>query len=243
MKISNDSVSFCIPITAANFEELKKDLEAAVQEHPEFIEFRRDYFTEENAEDKAFACFKQVRDNGIGVIYTYRDKTEGGFREVSSDEKIASAKKALESHCCDYVDIEKVTDPFYTSEIVDMVLEAKVGLIRSIHNFDSVPSYEAVMDKLEKCSVFSDVVKAAYYCNSIDDVMVLIQVGRDFKKKHHKPLVLVAMGPYGIVSRVIPEMLSSSLSYTAGKRISAPGQISLEDTETVRRILELKPNA
>ena len=83
----------------------------------------------------------------------------------------------------------------------------------------------------------SDIAKIAVMPVSEKDVLTLLQATLEAKEKHVKiPLITMAMGGKGSITRIAGGLFGSSITFAAGKRSSAPGQIGIEQ---LRQAIEI----
>ena len=60
----------------------------------------------------------------------------------------------------------------------------------------------------------------------------------DMEEKHVKqPIITMSMSGMGVISRFAGEIFGSALTFGAVKKASAPGQIDVEDLNTVLQII------
>jgi 3-dehydroquinate dehydratase-1 len=69
------------------------------------------------------------------------------------------------------------------------------------------------------------------------DVLTLLAATAQADAKGGIPLISMAMGPLGSVTRMIGGVFGSSLSFAVGEAASAPGQIPIADLNTVYDII------
>jgi 3-dehydroquinate dehydratase-1 len=121
----------------------------------------------------------------------------------------------------DCVDIE--IDAAICEEVVTMA-KGKAVII-SEHDFEKTPTQSQlgaiVRRAVEKGA---DIVKIATQANSAEDVTRLLR----FTKDRKEPMVTIAMGEAGTISRFIAPLFGSLFTYGFTNRAVAPGQISLE---------------
>jgi 3-dehydroquinate dehydratase I len=118
----------------------------------------------------------------------------------------------------DSVDIELGTG------ISDAVLSAAAGktIIVSEHDFASTPDTAALQSMADRAKKQgADIFKIAAMANSRDDVVRLLQ----FTYMCDVPMVSIAMGPLGTVSRVIAPLFGSLFTYGYLTKPVAPGQL------------------
>lgn len=233
--ISREDVSFCVPLTSTNIDELQKSINDILKTDIRLIEYRRDYLEDPKEEDEIFKLLKDLRDReGIEVIYTNRSFKEGGEKNISTESRRASLKNALEKDAFDYIDIEEISYDDFKDILSDLSPTKKI--IKSYHNFDSTPESEEILDHLLKNNIESDIVKAAFMIHDPDELGKLWVAALKFREKENeKPLILIGMGEDGTFSRVYPELVSSNLSFSPiGKNSSAPGQLNYELIKLLR---------
>lgn len=102
----------------------------------------------------------------------------------------------------------------FTGETTIMVSE---------HNFEKTPSNSELSDIVKRaCDQNAQIVKIAVMANSSADVRRLMH----FTESCEKPLVSIAMGQLGTVSRVIAPLFGSLFTYGYIRNAVAPGQLS-----------------
>ncbi len=90
---------------------------------------------------------------------------------------------------------------------------------------------------LEAERLGGDVAKVAVMPRDCADVLTLLAATAQADAKSRIPLISMAMGPFGSVTRMIGGEFGSSLSFAVGEGSSAPGQIPIADlARGVRRL-------
>jgi 3-dehydroquinate dehydratase-1 len=79
------------------------------------------------------------------------------------------------------------------------------------------------------------VAKVAVMPDTMTDVIRLLSATERASRQLPVPLITMAMGSLGVVTRVFGSLFGSALTFAAGEKSSAPGQIPIE---TLREILE-----
>ena len=84
----------------------------------------------------------------------------------------------------------------------------------------------------------ADIVKLAVMPRRQADVAELLLATAQFKEQFpDTPLITMSMGSMGVVSRVCGESFGSCVTFGAGEKASAPGQLPVEELDTMLRIL------
>ena len=98
-------------------------------------------------------------------------------------------------------------------------------ILVSEHDFEKTPSFDALQSMVDRALLQgADIIKIAVMARSTADVTRLLRFTEDCKV----PLVTIAMGPLGSVSRVIAPLFGSLFTYGFIHRPVAPGQLSVE---------------
>ncbi len=111
-------------------------------------------------------------------------------------------------------------------------------IVASTHDFTGTPSPQVIADQLEAMAATgADVCKLAVMPHSALDVAALLTATATRATVSKVPLITMAMGPLGIVSRLAGQVFGSCATFaTLGDAGSAPGQVPLDE---VLRALDL----
>ncbi len=239
-EIRKNNYGLCMPLTGENMQVLENEINEGLGKNYGFFEWRRDYFKDalKTEGDYLKEICSLVREKAL--IYTFRNAREGGVSHVSDQVRLEKIKAAIKSGLIDYIDIELDNDPYFLAEIDKMLAGSAVKKILSYHNFKKTPADELLINRLDQmCLNQADVFKIAIHTGSLADLRRLIGLSLDYGKKTPKPLIVIAMGPLGRITRIAPEFCGGSLSFAAGKKQTAPGQLSYEEILGQRKALGL----
>ena len=107
----------------------------------------------------------------------------------------------------------------------------------SNHHFDRTPSIEEMVKRMETMDRFgADILKLAVMPKSDEDLMSLLTATVMMKRRTEKQVITMSMGKTGVLSRLCGEASGSAVTFAAGIKASAPGQIP---AERMRRTLQL----
>ena len=84
----------------------------------------------------------------------------------------------------------------------------------------------------------ADVAKIAVMPQSMDDVLALLAATERASRNVDIPLVSMAMGPLGAVTRAAGWIFGSAMTFAVGASSSAPGQMPIEDVRLVVEALQ-----
>ena len=149
------------------------------------------------------------------VLVTCRPTWEGGQFDGTEEERHRLLHQAFELGA-EWVDLEWRGG-------FERLVTGRHGqnVVLSMHAFDETPS-DLETRYRDMRATGAEVVKLATYAGSADDVIRLLELGRG---SGSAPIVLVGMGPIGVVSRLLPHRFRSAWTY-AGEGV-APGQVPL----------------
>lgn len=233
----------CLPLLSKNKEELLKDTKELLKSNPDLLEWRIDYFDEEILKDRALLEetmeeLAQITKN-IPLILTCRHIEEGGNKKISQNKRKDIIKRALELDLADIIDLEMMNDLDFIKDIKNLVKKENKYLILSYHNFDSTEDIESIINKIiQGENLGGDISKIAYMANSYDDSLNLLTATNKSREKVDIPVIGIAMGEYGKLSRVVGGFFGSDISFASGKESSAPGQLTKQDIEKILEILK-----
>jgi len=234
----------CIPLISANRNELLADVEVGVANGCDFLEWRRDHFMPGEqltaAEEQDLLNEIKTRMPNQGLIYTYRSHLEGGVYETRDEIRTAAVIAAIKSNRVDYVDVELNSDPALLEQIKEVLKTSETQWLVSSHNFEKTPpvaEINAVFCAMERAG--GDVLKLAVMPQSMDDVRHLIQTTLTYNENSRKPMIAIAMGSLGAITRIAPDLCGGSLTFAAGAGKTAPGQLSLEEIIDLRKRMAL----
>jgi 3-dehydroquinate dehydratase-1 len=242
--IEKNKFAACIPIISAQRSELMADVDAAVGNECDFIEWRRDYFRQGEilSRQEEMEILKEIgqRMKNQGLIYTYRSHLEGGVYATSDAIREVAIKTAIESGIVDYVDVELESNHQFLERIIAAIKDKPTGWIASHHNFRKTPAaseIESIYALMEASG--ADVLKLALMPNTVEDVRHLLLANLLHNELSELPLIAIAMGELGGMTRIAPELCGGSLTYAAGAGKTAPGQMDLAEIRAFRKKLGL----
>lgn len=232
----------CTPLVGASEEALLGELAAVVAKRPDLLEWRVDFFTEIADTGRVVALAKQIRARaeGIPIIFTRRSIREGGT-PIPLDEKqvFALYGAVCRSGAVDLFDYELSVEAPYFEQAVELARETGVRLIASFHNFQETPSADALLDKFVAMeNAGADIAKIAVMPQDLRDVLTLLEATLRARNALKIPVISMSMGGMGSLSRLFGWVFGSSVSFAVGGKSSAPGQVPIEDLNSVVDIVQ-----
>ena len=223
----------CLPILAEKEEDLFAQARENIEMHPDLLEWRIDGY--ENVEDieRCLVILKELRGlaGNIPILATCRAYEEGGFRALSKERRLKLITSVAESGLADIVDIEICNGSGFVDQVKQTALKNQTKLILSYHNFSETPSEEFLVDKLvEGQEMGADITKLAVMPKDAADVLTLLSATNRARNENVQiPMVTVAMGGEGKISRVAGGLFGSDITFAVGTDSSAPGQLPIAE--------------
>jgi len=232
----------CTPLVGRTFDKLMTELDVVLPKKPDVLEWRVDFFEHigDTAAVIAAALAIKSKAGSIPLLFTRRSIIEGGEKIVLNEGQVMALYSALcDSKSIDLIDYEMANDAANIARVRTAAQANDIKLVLSFHNFSYTPGLEALTDKfLQAEQLGADVAKVAVMPRDLDDVLTLLTATRQASKKLRIPLISMSMGPYGSLTRMIGGVFGSALSFAVGAASSAPGQVPIEDLNTVLTILQ-----
>lgn len=229
----------CVSLVADTLEQIEQQMEILKSLPHDIIEVRMDYFhiLEKEFLVKAFNIVRNMENETV-VLATFRTKAEGGERELTVEEYENLYIGLIEEKLVDVIDVELFKGEEVGKKLVEKAKEHGIYTVFSNHDFQKTPQNEEMKLRLRKMKELgADVVKIAVMPNSMEDVYRLLSITTEIKEELKSPVITMSMGKNGMISRLIGESTGSCLTFGAGKKASAPGQISADKLKEVLEII------
>ena len=230
----------CTPLVGRTLTDILAELDLVLPKKPDMLEWRVDYF--EGIVDTALvvSVAKAIKTaaNGIPLLFTRRSIMEGGERiALNEDQVVALYSAVCASKYIDLIDYEMVNDAANIARVREAAHANGISLVLSFHNFKCTPEQETLVGRFITAErLGADIAKVAVMPNDPDDVLTLLSATRQASGQVQIPVISMSMGSYGALTRIFGWVFGSALTFAVGARGSAPGQIPIEDLNTVLNI-------
>lgn len=236
-------LKIAVPNVGTNEEEILNSAMKIADAKPDLLEWRIDYYSVgiKNVEKLAQTA-KKLRNyvKELPILVTFRTKNEGGVCELDEDDYLNLIETIIKKHLGDAVDIELFHDEKRVKYLAQLAHNYNVTVIMSNHDFEKVPAKDEIEFRLKKMAKLgADVPKLACMPHNASDVLTLLEATSETSSLIANPLITMAMGNIGKVTRVAGQVFGSSLSFGTVGKTSAPGQLSIEDLRNAEKYLAL----
>ena len=231
----------CVPIVGKTREEI---LEAAKNILPigaDVVEWRVDWYEDIFDFEKVEETAKQLREvlGEMPILFTFRTSKEGGEKAIETETYVELNQNAAKTGLIDLVDVEAFTGDEAVKAIVEIAHANGVKVIASNHDFHKTPAKEEIVSRLRKMQELgADIPKIAVMPQNTKDVLTLLAATEEMASEYaDRPIITMSMSGTGVISRLCGEVFGSALTFGAVGKVSAPGQMRIEDLTTVLGLL------
>jgi len=176
------------------------------------------------------------------LIFTCRDVEEGGARPLAVDHRFRLMMMALTSGHCDLLDAELVMGEKMIATLSSGAAATGTGLILSCHDFTATPDEATIFAKLKQArDLDAAIAKVAVTPKKAEDLLVLFAATCRARQALAIPLITVAMGQDGRLSRIAGGLFGSDVTFAAGRGASAPGQVPIRRLREEMKLLYPTP--
>lgn len=237
LTIGEGKPKICVPVVETTTEKIIQQIQEL--QNCDLIELRIDFY--ENIHDlkQVHELLLQVRQQtNLPLLLTYRSLKEGGHIQLSDQEYLSLVQTACQSGCIDIVDIELESGNMLVYQLVEIAHQNHVNVLMSYHDFEKTPTVMEMKERLEKMEIMgADICKIAVMPFSYKDVIQLLNTTMEMSQRLTRPLVTMSMGKIGKITRIVGELVGSSITFASVGQSSAPGQLTLEDMQTLLEVI------
>lgn len=237
--IGEGTPKIIVPIMGDSESELLEEIEYIKELNPDVIEWRADAFKRvaNYAAVKHMLSLIREKVPNTALLFTFRTEQEGGNCPMSLVDYFNLIKVVLDTKQVELIDMELLTDETMLREMMNHAKQQGVKIILSNHEFTYTPAKETLLFRLQKmASLGADIPKIAVMPETVKDLLTLLDVTQEAKGSG-LPVITMAMGKLGLLSRLSGEIFGSAATFAAGKHQSAPGQISVSQLREVQDII------
>lgn len=220
----------CGAVMGKDVAEMRSGVSRAVKQGADLIELRIDSL------QKSEGWEKLIRDD-MPTIFTNRAKREGGAFKGSEEKRIDLILDAVRCGVS-CVDIELSTPEKLRDRVISKAKRSGVTVLMSYHNFSATPSVEDLIDIARKMAkAGGGIVKVVTFAKNLADSMRLLDFLIDVQDEVAVPVIALAMGEAGRLTRLTAPLLGSPITYANVGEPTAPGQLGVAETKKLLRKL------
>ena len=241
IEIGAGAPKIIVPIVGVTKEDILNEAKTFDSIPVDVVEWRVDWFEHVFEFDKVEDVLKELRTvlGNIPLLLTFRTKKEGGEKVIDTKDYKELNLRAAKTGYVDFIDVEIFTGDDVVREIIDGAHAAGVRVIASNHDFFKTPAKSDIIYRLRKMQdMGADIPKIAVMPQSKRDVLTLLCATEEMVTDYaDRPIITMSMAGTGVISRLCGEVFGSSMTFGAAKKASAPGQMGVNDLNTVLDLL------
>ena len=231
----------CVPIVGVTREEILAAAENIKSTKADVVEWRVDWYEDIFDFTKTEATMQALREvlGEMPILFTFRTSKEGGEKAIETEAYVELNQNAAKTGLVDLVDVEAFTGDDAVKAVVDIAHENGVKVIASNHDFHKTPEKEEIVSRLRKMQELgADITTIAVMPQNKTDVLTLLAATEEMVSEYaDRPIITMSMSGTGVISRLCGEVFGSALTFGAVGKVSAPGQMGIEDLTTVLGLL------
>ena len=210
----------CVPIVGVTREEILAAAETIKSTKADVVEWRVDWYE-------------------TPILFTFRTSKEGGEKSIETETYVELNQNAAKTGLVDLVDVEAFTGDDAVKAVVETAHANGVKVIASNHDFHKTPAKDEIVSRLRKMQELgADIPKIAVMPQNKKDVLTLLSATEEMASEYaDRPIITMSMSGTGVISRLCGEVFGSALTFGAVGKVSAPGQMGIEDLTTVLGLL------
>ena len=226
----------CIPIMGKDAEEIRNACAALAGQPCDLVEWRIDSLHSLSEKDNALCALRAAMPE-VPLLMTFRTTREGGAMALPETDYFCLLRWMADTGEADAIDIEYASEAEGRDKAAAYAQSKGIPVIMSNHDFQSTPPAAEMTARLAAMQKNGAIAKLAVMAHTPADVLALLAATADIRSRHpERPVITMAMGPLGAVTRTAGEIFGSALTFAASGAVSAPGQLGAKETKTILTI-------
>ena len=233
----------CVHLTAEREEEICAQARAAVDAAADMVEWRADFYENLSDTEKREVVLNKLSDilGQIPLLFTIRSKAEGGNRQISTKDYVNYNLAAGKTGKADLVDVEFFGDETEKKALVTKLQALGAKVIASSHDFEKTDGKDVLLERFKTMEESgADILKIAVMPDEFEDVAAIMLATKEMSQITDKPLISMAMGQIGSMSRISGENFGSCVTFGTVGAVSAPGQFPIKELRMMMDALHEK---
>lgn len=235
MEFGSGLPKICVPLTSGCELGLLKEARLAAALPADLYEWRADWYQGDCSGALALLG-RELRYKPL--LCTLRTAKEGGQADLSPaayEERLAAL---VELGGFRLLDVELSCGEERARRLIALAHGRGLGVVVSRHDFQKTPPQGEMVETLLRMKALgADLPKLAVMPQSPADVLAVLEATYEASAQIG-PVITMAMGDLGKLSRVSGGLTGSCLTFGAGSSASAPGQLNAEDLRAILQDLD-----
>ena len=241
IEIGAGAPKIIVPIVGITKEDIIEEAKTFDSIPVDVVEWRVDWYEDIFDFAKTEETMKALREvlGETPILFTFRTSKEGGEKSIETEAYVELNQNAAKTGLVDLVDVEAFTGDDAVKAVVETAHANGVKVIASNHDFHKTPAKDEIVSRLRKMQELgADIPKIAVMPQNKKDVLTLLSATEEMASEYaDRPIITMSMSGTGVISRLCGEVFGSALTFGAVGKVSAPGQMGIEDLTTVLGLL------
>ncbi len=234
----------CVPLTGKTQEAVCREAEDARNAGADLVEWRADFYAGLLQSSRMQELLERLSGilGEIPLLFTIRTKEEGGNLKLAPEEYERLNLAAAKSGCADLIDVEVFGNRSEKKALIERIHAEGARVVGSSHDFEKTDDEETLLKRFQEIHASgADILKMAVMPEEFEDVAAIMRVTHEMTKKYtEKPVISMAMGSLGSISRISGENFGSSVTFGTVGAASAPGQFPIAELRLMMQSLHSK---
>lgn len=229
-----------VSLMSADANELVKEALRAVDAGADCLEWRADYARDVHDPHAMARTAQRLMAElpHTPVVFTFRSAGQGGELNIPTSEYVELNRAILQTRGTNLIDVELDKGDDVVRALVNEAHAQGAYAIVSHHDFVATPDVSTIKELFARmASLGADLPKLAVMARSTSDCLRAMDAAAQAHDELGMPLVSMAMGEHGKLSRLAGEAFGCALTFCALEKPSAPGQVDLRQaTELLNQL-------
>lgn len=232
MNIKKSNFQIILPIVGRDDAEILKDCQNLSKLKVNTIEWRADCYNNYKDINRTLEISKKIKEILLDkdLIFTLRSKGQGGNGIFKQNYQEILIKNLLDNDIFSIYDIEFNSSKDFLKDMNTLIRDYNKLSLLSLHNLENTPDFMNIINTLEDMDKLNfNIIKYITWSNSYEDSLRILNATDEFRKKTDKRLIIMAMGDFGKMTRILSPLFGSFYTFSYYSKNSAKGQISYEN--------------
>lgn len=244
LTIGSGRPKICVPLVSSTLEDLEKECASLSSCPLDMLEWRVDYLLNQevvHATKDLETAYAVIRTHfkDVPLLTTVRTKSQGGAHKTPGGEYVSLLSLIIRSHWADVLDVEYGHEVLDTKVLIKQAHEQGIPVLMSYHKFQRAMSETELIDTYENMASFkADILKIAVMPRVPRDTASLLSAAARVREDlPETPVIAIGMGQAGQLTRIAGSDLGAPITFAAGQKASAPGQLTAAQVKAVLDVL------
>ncbi len=237
LELGSGQPKIIVPLMGADVATCLQDIETGKAAGADCFEWRGD-FADVCQDINGMVQMGQLLASAVPnhpLLFTFRTANQGGNDTLDVERYVALNRALIDASIPDLIDIEAQIGDNDIRDLVHYAHDHNVRTVVSYHDFEETPPKDQIIALVaHMVELGADIPKIAVMAHNTHDVLELLSANEEVRKLYTTgPLLTLAMGSVGSITRLAGEYFGSDLTFCSLSEASAPGQVDIRVARTI----------